>query len=1042
MSRFSSALSAFVAILSLTAIHHPAQAADSGKLSFNRDIRPILSENCFACHGFDAKKRQGDLRLDVLEAATASRDGSVAIKPGSPDQSEVWKRIISKDPDEMMPPPTSHKKLTDEQKQILRRWIAEGAPYQKHWSFEPLVKPTDEKVNDTAWVRNPIDRFVLARLEREGLKPMPEADRATLIRRVSFALTGLPPSATDVERFLNDKSPDAYEQMVERYLSSDRYGEEMARHWLDVARYADTHGLHLDNERHMYAYRDWVIAAFNRNVPFDQFTIWQLAGDQLPNPTPEQLVATGFNRCNVTTSEGGSIAEEFVYRYAVDRASTTLETWLGLTGGCAVCHDHKYDPLTTKDFYSIYAFFNSSADPAMDGNISRTAPFEKLPQEDERKALAAAQKREEAASKELEQFAKQSQYTDPVSAKEPSEAQSIREVLFDDVMPLGATEKNTTRNAPDWLADPEFGAPSGRRVLRQKSSYFYEDILQLTLTAPQVPENATFEIHLRIDPQYVSKVVAVTIGGAKQRLVWGDADLLTARSSGPTTLHRGPVPKPGEWHRLSFSADDCGLKPGQRITGITVQQIGGVAYWDAPVVIGKQEPKLDPRESFELWWKGIGAKAPDDVPNDLKTIITVGPQKAKDQKPELIDSLRQFYLAYIARPRHDEHVAKRQAWEVARAERSIADDAIDGTMIFRDLPKPRDAFVMMRGQYDKPGDKVEPATPAFLPPLKKPAGGGRATRLDLARWLVSPEHPLTARVQANRLWQQFFGIGLVKTSFDFGSQGEMPSHAELLDWLAVDFRDHGWDMKRFVRQVVSSATFRQQSRVTSELRTDDPENRLLARGARFRLDAEQIRDNALFVSGLINLEMGGRGVKLYQPPNIWEPVGYGDSNTRYYLQDHGAALYRRSIYAFLKRTAPPPFMSNFDGPNREQFCTRRERSNTPLQALQLMNDVQHFEAARALAERTIREGGGDADSRVRFLYRTVLSRQPTERELKLVRQAFETQLKLYQADPKSAEQAIRVGESKPQGVAPPVETAAWTLTANLILNLDETVTRQ
>ncbi|MBL8825391.1 MAG: DUF1549 domain-containing protein, partial [Planctomycetaceae bacterium] len=760
MSRYSFKIPALLPIVVLTLFADLAVAAETGKLSFNRDIRPILSENCFACHGFDAKKRQGDLRLDVLEGATAARDGSVAIKPGSPDESEVWKRIISKDPDEMMPPPNSHKQLTDEQRQTLRRWIAEGASYQKHWSFEPLVKPADEQVADARWVRNPIDRFVLARLEREGLKPTPEADRATLIRRVAFALTGLPPSLKELEQFLNDKSADAYEQMVDRYLNSERFGEEMARHWLDVARYADTHGLHLDNERHMYAYRDWVIAAFNRNLPFDQFSIWQLAGDQLPNPTPEQLVATGFNRCNVTTSEGGSIAEEFVYRYAVDRASTTLETWLGLTGGCAVCHDHKYDPLTMKDFYSLYAFFNSSADPAMDGNISNTAPFEKLPEDAERKRLAAAQQREQTTHKELAQLAEKVDYVDPAEMKSSAERRPVRRVLFDEVMPLGATEKNTTRNAPDWVADPEFGAPSGRRVLRQRSSYFYEDIVTLSLTAPVVPEDGQFEVHVRIDPQYVSKVIAVTIAGAKQRLVWGDADALTARAGGPPTLHRGDVPKAGEWHQIRFSADECGLKPGQKISGITLQQMGGVAYWDAPSVNGKSVPTTDPLASFDVWWKGIGAKSPSDVPVELQTVLTAGPQKAKDHKPELIEKLRQFYLAYFAQPQNDELAAKRAAWEIARAEHSIIDYAIDGTMIFRDLPKPRDAFVMMRGQYDKPGNKVEPATPAFLPPLKKSAASARATRLDLARWLMSPEQPLTARVQANRLWQQFFGVGL------------------------------------------------------------------------------------------------------------------------------------------------------------------------------------------------------------------------------------------------------------------------------------------
>ncbi len=426
------------------------------------------------------------------------------------------------------------------------------------------------------------------------------------------------------------------------------------------------------------------------------------------------------------------------------------------------------------------------------------------------------------------------------------------------------------------------------------------------------------------------------------------------------------------------------------------------------------------------------------MPGELKDVLKDGPEK--QHEPQLVDKLKRFYLAYIARPVNEDLSAKRRTWQAAKAARLAAEDAVVGTLIFRDLPTPRESFVMVRGQYDQRGEKVEPGVPAVFPPLNAPAET-RATRLDLARWLVSPEHPLTARVQVNRLWQQFFGVGLVKTSYDFGSQGEMPSHPELLDALAIQFRESGWNVKQFVRLLVASAAFRQRSYVSPELLKRDPENRLYARGPRFRLDAEQIRDNVLFVSGLINLEMGGHGVKTYQPPNIWEPVGYADSNTRYYLQDHGLALYRRSLYAFLKRTAPPPFMSNFDGPNREQFCTRRERSNTPLQALQLMNDVQHFEAARALAERAIREGGSTPADRVAFLYRTVLSRRPEAEEAQLVGQAYETQLKLFQADPDAAAKAIRVGESAPKNVAPDVETAAWTLVANLILNLDETVTR-
>ncbi|MBA4016915.1 MAG: hypothetical protein C0483_07000 [Pirellula sp.] len=1041
-----------------------AQAAGPGPLSFNRDIRPILSENCFACHGFDAKKREAELRLDTSEGAFAPRESGPAIVPGKPEASEVWQRIVSDDPDVMMPPPASHKVLKPEEKALLKRWIAEGAAYQKHWAFERPVAAAPPAVRDAAWCRTPVDRFILARLEAEGLQPRPEADRPTLIRRVAFALTGLPPTVAEVDAFLADKSADAYERMVDRYLASPCYGEEMARHWLDVARYADTHGLHLDNEREMYAYRDWVVKAMNDNLPFDQFTIWQLAGDQLPNATLEQRTATGFNRCNVTTSEGGSIAAEFLYRYAVDRAGTTMQTWMGLTGGCAVCHDHKYDPLTTKEFYSFYSFFYDAADPAMDGNINNTAPFLKLPTSAQQQALDAAAKRKAETAKWLEASAKGSSYVDPADV-EPTAAKAsaveasvleVHDIVFDDAFAPGATARNTSRNASRWPADPAFGAKSGRRVLEQANARFHQDIITCQLRPLFVPNDGSFEVWVRTDPQNPPTALSILLDS--KRAWWGEPEDVEGGIPGLTPeSRRGGLPKPGEWTKLTLSAADLGLKPGAHVKTVTLQESGGVAWWDEFVMRGKVDAKLaaaDPLESFTAWRQIVDKGAPELPARFQKYFQQPPPRRpkpkaedAKESKPlpepsdaELIE-LRDFYMAYAYRRPTKAVQAARGAWETARVEHATADDAIVGTMTFADVEQPREAFVMLRGQYDQPGEKVEPAVPAVFPPLARKSPADRLKRLDLARWLVSPEQPVTARIQVNRLWQQFFGVGLVKTSADFGSQGEPPSHPELLDTLAVEFQKNGWDTKRLVRELVASATFRQEATVTPDLYTRDPENRLYARGPRFRLDAEQIRDNVLYVAGLLDLQMGGAGVKTYQPPNIWEPVGYSDSNTRYYLQDHGDALYRRSIYAFLKRTAPPPFMSNFDGPNREQMCARRERSNTPLQALQLMNDVQHFEAARALAERALADGGTSDETRIAFLYRTVLARAPEADEVKLVRSALEKQRQLYADEPKAATAAIAFGESKPKHIAADAETAAWTMTANLILNLDETVNR-
>jgi len=1011
----------------------------SQEISFNRDVRPLLANHCLACHGFDAKARQAELRLDDAASATEDRGGTFAIKPGDLASSEVWARVISEDPDVVMPPPETKKPLSDSQKAILRRWIEQGAPFQKHWAFEAPVSSAVPEPQRTDWARNDVDRFILAKLEQVGLEPQPEANRETLIRRVSFALTGLPPTLAELDRYLADESPTAYEKMVDRYLRSPHYGEEMARHWLDVARYADTHGLHLDNERQMWAYRDWVVKAFNENLPFDQFTTWQLAGDLLPHATVDQLVATGFNRCNVTTSEGGSIGEEFLYRYAVDRTATLTQAWMGLTGGCAVCHDHKYDPLTTKEFYSLYAFFYSAADPAMDGNINVTSPFIKVPQPGQQEVADAAAAKEQAALAELEAFAATAEYTDPGEAGAATERQSRAIVLFDDFFPAGLTTRNTSRNASRWEDQPDFGVPSGRRALKQVNGHFHEEILQSFPVPLTLPAQGRFAVHVRTDvhetPQAV--VVAFSTRGGTKRLLWGSAEAFDKLDAGEA-ISRGPLPAPGTWVKLECSFEELGLSEGQSINSISFQQSGGIVWWDAPTITGMWEPVRDPRSSFLAWRKALAGQEPSGVPEELAAALQAGPDKPTDAA--VIAKLRQYYLAQVAHAANDELGRRRQAWLLAKAERHAAEDAIAGTFIFRDVEQPREAFVMLRGQYDKPGERVSPNVPSILPPLRLAQSDTPPTRLDLARWLVSSEHPLTPRVTVNRFWQQLFGTGLVKTSADFGSQGEAPSHPELLDWLAIHYRDSGWNTRELMRMLVTSATFRQQARLLPQVLQQDPENRWYARGPRFRLDAEQIRDNVLFVSGLICLDVGGRGVKPYQPPNIWEPVGYADSNTRHYLQDHGHALYRRSLYCFLKRTAPPPFMSNFDGPNREQSCSRRERSNTPLQALQLMNDVQHFEAARALAARAI-TAAPDTDERLGFLYRTVLSRPPAAEELTLLRHALSEQQQLFAGDQAAAQRTIQVGESSLEPVAPVPDLAAWTVLANLILNLDETVNR-
>lgn len=1007
-----------------------AASAAGQPLSFNRDIRPILSDACFACHGFDAKKRKADLRLDTAEAVQRKADGA-PIFPGDPAKSEVWLRIVSDDPDEVMPPPKSHKVLTETQKQALKRWIEQGAPYQKHWSLEPPVLPPVPAGKGGA-----IDAFLERRLTQEQWTMQPEAGRGALIRRLAFTLTGLPPTPAEVDAFERDGSPGAYEAVVDRYLASPRFGEEMARHWLDVARYSDTHGLHLDNERHMWAYRDWVVKAFNQNLPFDQFTAWQLAGDQLPGATIDQQVATGFLRCNVTTSEGGAIDEEYRHLYAVDRAATTTVAWLGLTGGCAQCHDHKYDPMNMRDFYSLYAFFFSAADPAMDGNIAKTAPILRLPGPGQQEALDAAV-REQAAKLAALDAAPLPPYAEPSQEAGPA---MRTQVIFDDDFLEGADERNTSRNDPVWLSKPGFGAASGSRVLVQSNGQFFENVITpggIPLTVPE--GKACFEIFVRPDPLSPPRMLSVVIHG--RRVFWGEEAALEAYNAGKSAKETclGPVPKPGQWTKLTLDPAQFDLKPGARVANVAVQESGGLVAWDGFVLKGELCPAKDPRASFELWWSKAGTKKLGGVPEPLATTLATPQDKVTDAAAR--EKLLAFYLRHVAHPGTEVVARLRGDWDRAKVAAAAAADAIPTTLVFRDLPQPRDTFIAERGQYNKLGEKVEPAIPVSFGAFRAPVPARRLQRLDLAQWLIAPEHPLAARVTVNRFWQQVFGVGLVKSSHDFGSQGEAPSHPELLDWLAVTFQRKGWDVKWLVKELVMTRAFRQQCGGESRLLVQDPENRLLARGPRIRLAAEQIRDNALFVSGLINLEMGGRGARSYQPPNIWEPVGYGDSNTRYYLQDHGPALYRRSLYCFLKRTAPPPFMSNFDAPNREQICARRERNNTPLQALQLLNDVQHFEAARALAERTLAEGGTADPGRLRWMFRTVLSRSPDDQETTMLANALARQRQLSQADPAAAGRALRVGESLPRNLAPAPETAAWTLVANLVLNLDETLTR-
>ena len=999
-------------------------------LSYNKDVRPILSDKCFACHGVDEAAREGKLRLDTPEGAFREKKrGRPAIVPGKVAESEAWARIITSDEDDLMPPPDSHKKLSSEEKEIIRQWIEEGAIYQKHWAFEAPVKSEVPEGTGTE-----IDRFIEAALRRDGLEFSPEADRSTLIRRVSFALTGLPPTIAEVEEFQADETEGAYGRMVDRYLASPHYGEEMARHWLDAARYGDTHGLHLDNERQMWAYRDWVIAAFNRNLAYDEFTVEQLAGDLLPDARQDQIVATGFNRCNVTTGEGGSINEELIFRYAVDRASTTAQVWLGLTAACAVCHDHKYDPITAKDFYSLYAFFNSNADPAMDGNALLTAPVIKVKTPDYDAKMNDFAAREAAIEQKMQEVAAGLVYQDPAEM-EPRPLRSVNEeVWFDDSFPDGA-QVGFVGHPVTFVESP---VKSGKLSLKRGGPGMAQDYYEGGAGEFTVPANPTFFLNVYLDPENPPKEVMVQFhtDGWKHRALWGD-DVIEFGRKGTTERYRaGDLPTAGEWVKLEVPGEKMGLKAGDKVKGFAFTVFAGTAYFDQFGVMGVSDPAGDPNLSLLAWMNSRAGQDTPQAPAAIREWLKAGPDQVRS--PEELAKIKEYYLQEICQSTRDNFTEVRGELEKIRKEKADFDNSVPSTFVYRDLPKPRESFVMIRGEYNQPGERVVPNTPEVLPPLQK--SGELASRLDLARWLVSPENPLTARVAVNRYWQQIFGIGLVKTSHDFGTQGELPSHPELLDYLAVRFREEGWNVKELIRELLLTRTFRQQSMAPSPRWLEDPENRQLARGPRFRLDAEQLRDQALFVGGLIDLKMGGRGVNPYQPPNIWEPVGFGGSNTRVYVQGTGSDLYRRSIYTFFKRTAPHPLLTNFDAPAREQLCLRRERSNTPLQALQLMNDVQHYEAARGLAQRMMAASPG-LEARLVFAFRSVLARSPEPEEIEIASSLFQRQLARYQASPEEAVKAVNFGESKPPETLDLPELAAFTLVANLILNMDEAIVR-
>ena len=828
-----------------------SSVANAQSLDFNRDIRPILSENCFYCHGQDPNKRQAELRLDQRDAAVTGG----AITPGDLAKSSLIARILSDDPEQQMPPPKSNRRLNPEQKKTLERWIAAGAEYQSHWAFVAPKRPAEPAVQRADWIRNPIDRFVLARIEHEKLSPSPEADRATLIKRLSIDLTGLPPTPQEVDAFIADKDERAYEKLVDRLLASHQYGERMSLPWLDAARYADSNGFQQDGDTWQWIWRDWVVKALNDDLPFDQFTIWQLAGDLLPNATNDQKIASGFNRNHLLNGEGGAIAEEQRFVNLFDRIDTTATTWLGLTMACAQCHDHKYDPITARDYYSLMDAFNrvpeSGTPQFFSSRIRVAAPFLELPTEENKKQIA--------------------QYEAEIKA---ADAEAV---------PIA---------------------------------------------------NAAFE----------------------------------------------------GW-RTGLFADG---KPGEG--------------------------------------KGL--------PDPLATILRKPDAERSDAEKKSIDTdLRKHFDEKVRSTLVGKFPVLGKAEGIRKNLANYRADKLPRAMIMSD-ERPRETFILERGEYLKPKEKVTFATPSFLPPL--PAGAP-PNRLGFAQWLVMPEHPLTTRVQVNRVWQYYFGTGIVKTAEDFGVQSEYPLHGPLLDWLAVEFREHGWSMKHLHKLIVMSATYRQSSRVSGELRNRDIENRLYARASRFRMPSLVLRDWALATSGLLDPRLGGAPVYPYQPDAVWEALAITKERDFTYPQSTGSDLYRRSLYTFWRRTVGPANM--FDASNRQTCRVRLSATSTPLHALTTLNDPTWVEAARALAEQSMK-AQPSVDGRLTHAFRRVVCRPVTESDLKGLRRAYERQAAIYQANAEAAKAFLAVGASKRDETLNPTEHAALSAVCLAILNLDESLTRE
>ncbi len=1062
------------------------------KVGFNREVRPILADNCFACHGPDSNKRKAGLRLDTKEGIfekTPKRDP--AVVPGKLAQSELWSRITTTNLDDRMPPEESHKKLTPEQIAKLKEWIIAGAPWQGHWSFIKPERPavpvisksvnsktvisggkvdarrtgspiTDSLITDYS-VRNPIDAFVFSKLQEKGLKPNQEADPRTLLRRVSLDLTGLPPTPEEVAAFLNDQSPDAYQKVVKRLLASPRYGEHRARYWLDAARYADTHGLHFDNYREMWPYRDWVIKSFNRNMPFDQFSLVQLAGDLLDHPTRDDLVATGFERCNMTTNEGGTIDDENLANYANDRVTTLSWVYLGLTMNCCACHDHKFDPLLQKDFYSMAAFFRNTTQPPKDGNSKDSTPSVLVPQTDDDARRWDALPKEVAAAKEaVDTRRKEAKPAFTTWVKNVKPDEFAKEIPTDKLLahlPLNEGRSNlvsgTVRGAAvEFIATGDLkwkdGGTFGRApAVSQGTNFNLGDVADFERTnrfsygcwvnVPKPKEFGTLLARMDQTNDYRGWDLSQTEKKFAVHLVhkWPDDAVKIST--------KDDVLKPGQWQHVFVTYDGSSKAKGVKLfvdgveAAVTMEKDGltNTIHTTVPLRIGQRSQSQSLEDGMiqdvRIYERLLAA-------NEVATLAKIAPIQHTLSLPEAKRTKEQTAALFDRwlETRDESFLERTKKLASLNTEQDAIKARSPVTHIQREKTNSMPmAYVLFRGQYDKQKDKVVADVPGVLHRFPNNAP---TNRLGLAQWINSPENPLTARVTANRFWQEIFGLGLVKSAEDFGITGDSPTHPELLDWLAVEFQQSGWDVKHLFELIVTSSAYRQSAETTKEKLEKDPQNRFLSRGPRFRMDAEMVRDYALASSGLLVEKIGGAPVKPYQPDGVWEPVAMPESNTKKYKRDTGEALYRRSLYTFWKRAAPPATMDIFNAPSREVCTVRRERTNTPLQALATLNDPQFVEAARHLAELALTNSKRD-DEAAQWMAERLLSRQFTAKELSIVQNTLNEMRAYYDQQPDAAKQLLAVGESKPGGKISTTQLAAMTMIANQLMNLDEVLNK-